>query len=152
MAQPAIELMTERDVEAVARLRLATFFAGTARTLEDDVAGLRGLLDGDGFEAAFVVRDGGKPVGSCLLVRHEIDEARDLSPWLAGLVVEPACRGLGIGEGLVRTVEAHAAAAGVDTLHLYTWEARRFYERLGWSAVEIFMEEGEPMLLMRRAL
>ncbi len=80
MAQPAIELMTERDVEAVARLRLATFFAGTARTLEDDVAGLRGLLDGDGFEAAFVARDGGKPVGSCLLVRHEIDEARDLSP------------------------------------------------------------------------
>jgi predicted N-acetyltransferase YhbS len=152
MAQPTIELMTERDVEAVARLRLATFFAGTARTLDDDVAGLRGLLDGDGFEAAFVARDGGKPVGSCLLVRHEIDEAHDLTPWLAGLVVEPACRGLGIGEGLVRTVEAQAAAAGVDTLHLYTWEARRFYERLGWSAVETFMEEGEPMLLMRRAL
>lgn len=144
--------MTERDVEAVARLRLATFFAGTARTLEDDVAGLRGLLDGDGFEAAFVARDGGRPIGSCLLVRHEIDAAHDLTPWLAGLVVEQACRGLGIGEALVRTSEAHAAAAGVGTLHLYTWEARRFYERLGWSAVETFMEEGEPMLLMSRVL
>lgn len=105
MAQPTIEPMIERDVEAVARLRLATFFAGTARTLEDDVAGLRGLLDGDGFEAAFVARDGGRPIGSCLLVRHEIDAAHELTPWLAGLVVESACLGLGVGEALVRTVE-----------------------------------------------
>ena len=152
MAQPTIELMTERDVEAVARLRLATFFAGTARTLEDDIAGLRGLTGGDGVEAAFVARDGGMPVGSCLLVRDEIDPAHDLTPWLAGLVVGKAFRGQGIGAALVKTVEARAASAGVDRLYLYTWEARPFYEALGWIAVEAFEQEGEPMLLMSRAL
>jgi predicted N-acetyltransferase YhbS len=152
MAQPTIELMTERDVEAVARLRLAAFFAGTARTLEDDAAGLRGLAGSDGFEAAFVARDGGQPVGSCLFVRDEIDPVHDLTPWLAGLVVDKAFRGRGIGAALVKTVEAHAASAGVRRLYLYTWEARPLYEALGWIVVEAFEQDGEPMLLMSRSL
>ncbi|MEZ2332597.1 hypothetical protein AB6802_22985 [Mesorhizobium sp. RCC_202] len=66
-----IETMAEGDVEAIARLRLAAFFDGTGRTLDDDMAGLRGLLAGDGFEAALVARDRGRPIGSCLLVRRD---------------------------------------------------------------------------------
>jgi GNAT superfamily N-acetyltransferase len=150
--QPTIEAMVERDVEAIAALRLAAFFQGTGRTLDEDAAGLRGLLAGDELEAAFVARPRGQPIGSCLLVRNEIDPAHDLTPWLAGLVVEEGHRGRGIGAALVRTVEAHAIAAGVDTLHLYTWRARRFYETLGWTVVEPFEQDGEPMLLMSRQL
>ena len=150
--QPTIEAMAERDVEAIAALRLAAFFEGTGRTLEEDAAGLRGLLAGDGFEAAFVARHRGQPIGSCLLVRNEIDPAHDLTPWLAGLVVAEAHRGRGVGVALVRTVEAHAASAGIARLHLYTWQARRFYEALGWTAVETFEQGGEPMLLMSREL
>ncbi|UCI09081.1 GNAT family N-acetyltransferase [Mesorhizobium sp. B1-1-8] len=152
MTQPTIEGLGESDVEAVARLRLAAFFDGTGRTLEQDMAGLRGLLAGDGFEAAFVARDNSLPVGSCLLVRDEIDAAHELTPWLAGLIVGEAHRGRGVGTALVRTVEAHAASAGVRRLYLYTWDARRFYEALGWSAVETFEQDGEPMLLMSRDL
>ena len=150
--QPTIEAMTDRDVEAVARLRLAAFFEGTGRTLEEDMAGLRGLIAGDGFEVAFVVRLGGSPIGSCLFVRNEIDPAHDLTPWLSGLVVDEACRMRGIGTALVRAVEAHAVSAGVGMLHLYTWQARRFYEALGWTSVEPFEQDGEPMLLMSREL
>ncbi|CDX11005.1 GCN5-related N-acetyltransferase [Mesorhizobium sp. ORS 3324] len=125
--------MTERDVEVIARLRLAAFFEGTARTLEEERAGLRGLIAGDGFEAAFVARFGGSPIGSCLFVRKEIDPAHNLTPWLAGLVVDTAHRGRGIGAALLKAVEAHAASAGVDRVYLYTWKARPFYEALGWS-------------------
>jgi predicted N-acetyltransferase YhbS len=152
MVQSTIGPMTDHDVEAVARLRLAAFFEGTDRTPEEDMAGLRGLLAGDGLEAAFVARDRGLPVGSCLLVRNEIDPAHDLTPWLAGLIIDEEHRGHGVGTALVRTVEAHAASAGVDMLYLYTWQARPFYEALGWAAGETFEQSGEPMVLMSREL
>lgn len=152
MMRPTIEAMAEGDVEAIAGLRLEAFFEGTGRTLEEDVAGLRGLIAGDGFEAAFVARERGRPIGSCLLVRDEISSPHDLTPWLAGLVVEEAYRGGGIGTALVKTVEAHAASAGIGMLYLYTWQARGFYEALGWTAVETFKQDGEPMLLMSRKL
>ena len=152
MMRPTIEAMAEGDVEAIAGLRLEAFFEGTGRTLEEDVAGLRGLIAGDGFEAAFVARERGRPIGSCLLVRDEISSPHDLTPWLAGLVVEEAYRGGGIGMALVKTVEAHAASAGIGMLYLYTWQARGFYEALGWTAVETFEQDGEPMLLMSKKL
>ncbi|MEZ2332598.1 GNAT family N-acetyltransferase [Mesorhizobium sp. RCC_202] len=82
----------------------------------------------------------------------EIDPAHDLTPWLAGLIVDEACRGQGVGKALVAAVEAHAASVGVGKLYLYTWQARRFYEALGWIAVEPFEQDGEPMLLMARSL
>ncbi|MFC3325421.1 GNAT family N-acetyltransferase [Mesorhizobium cantuariense] len=148
--QPIIEPMDERDLETVARLRLAAFFEGTGRTVEEDAAGLRKLVIGDGFEAALVVRDDGLPVGTCLLVRHELEPAHALTPWLAGLVVDTEHRGRGIGTALVRATEAHAASAGVETLYLYTWEARDFYAALGWTEVEMFEQDGATMLLMSR--
>ncbi|MGX5801818.1 GNAT family N-acetyltransferase [Bradyrhizobium sp. Arg314] len=149
---PIVEAMAEGDIEVIARLRLEAFFEGTGRTLDEDVAGLRELVAGDGFEAAFVARGRGQPIGSCLLVRKEISSPHSLTPWLAGLIVEEAHRGGGVGTALVRAAEAHAATAGVGTLYLYTWQARGFYEALGWSAVETFEQDGGPMLLMSRDL
>jgi len=150
--QLTIEAMTELDVVAVAKLRLAAFFEGTGRTLEDDAAALRQLLAGDGFEAGYVARIGDVLVGTCLMVRHELEPAHDLTPWLAGLVVEKGYRGRGIGVALVKAIEAHAASVGVDMLHLYTWEARDFYTALGWDMVEVFNQEGETMVLMSHKL
>ncbi|SFO16831.1 Predicted N-acetyltransferase YhbS [Mesorhizobium sp. NFR06] len=150
--RPTIEAMAQGDVEVIARLRFEAFFEGSDRTLDDDIAGLRGLIASDGFEAAFVAREQGQPVGSCLLVRNEIDSPHHLTPWLAGLIVAEAYRGRGVGTALVRAVETYAASVGVGTLHLYTWQARGFYEALGWAAVEAFQQDGAPMLLMSRSL
>ena len=149
---PIIEPMTERDVEAMARLRVAAFFEGSTRTQDEDAAGLRTLLAGDGFETALVARIGDVSVGTCLLVRHELEPAHDLTPWLAGLVVDRDHRKRGIGSALVAAIEAHAASIGVVKLYLYTWEARDFYARLGWVVVEPLDQDGHPMLLMAREL
>jgi predicted N-acetyltransferase YhbS len=147
---PVIEAMRKDDVGAIARLRLAAFFQGSARTLEDDTGGLLELLAGDGLETAFVARIDGMPVGSVLLVCHELEPAHDLTPWLAGLVVAEEHRRKGIGAALVRAVEERAAAAGIGTLYLYTWQARGFYAALGWKAVETFEQNGRTMMLMSR--
>ena len=44
------------------------------------------------------------------------------------------------------------ASIGVERLYLYTWEARDFYAALGWTVVEPFEQDGDPMLLMAREL
>lgn len=148
-----IEPMGEDDVEPVAQLRLSTFFTGGGRTLDADMAGLRGLgTPDDGLEISLVARVDGKLAGSVLLVRDELDAAHALTPWLAGLVVAQDFRSRGIGSALVRAVEAHGRAQGVETLHLYTWNTRPFYESLGWHAVEAFQQDGEAMMLMSRNL
>ena len=66
--RPTIEAMAEGDVEVITGLRLEAFFEGTGRTLDEDMAGLRGLIAGDGFEAAFVARDRGQPIGNLSLI------------------------------------------------------------------------------------
>ncbi|HEY4191424.1 MAG TPA: GNAT family N-acetyltransferase [Mesorhizobium sp.] len=147
-----IEPMREEDVEAVARLRVESFFKDSGRTHAEDVADLRDMLRGDGFECSMVARIGAEPVGSVLFVRHELEPAHALTPWLAGLAVAKAFRGRGIGAALVRAVEAHARAVGAEPLYLYTWQARDFYAALGWQAVESLVQDGEPMFLMMRRL
>ncbi|MER9567502.1 GNAT family N-acetyltransferase [Mesorhizobium sp. M0571] len=148
--QPITEPTRERDIEAVASLRLVAFFEGSERSLADDVADLRKLLAGDRFETALIVRVGGVPAGTCLLVRSEREPAHDLTPWLAGLAVAPEHQRRGIGTALARAIEAHAASADVSELYVYTWQARDFYATLGWVAVEEFEQDGAPMLLMSR--
>jgi predicted N-acetyltransferase YhbS len=148
-----VEPMAEDDVEPVARLRMAAFFAGSDRTLEHDMAGLRELVAAaGGFEVSLVARIGGELAGSVLLVRNELDAQHDAGPWLAGLVVAPQARRRGIGTALVKAVETHARGHGIERLYLYTWKARRFYALLGWRAVETFDDGGEPAMLMARRL
>lgn len=147
-----IEPMQEQDIEAVARLRIDAFFEGTARTPCEDVSGLRELMSGDGFEQALVARSDGAPIGTVLLIRHELDSPHGLSPWLAGLVVAKAFQRRGVGTALVRAIEAHACTVGVQELYLYTWQAQDFYGYLGWETVEAFEQDGEPMLLMVRSI
>lgn len=139
-------------IDAVAAMRVDAFFAGSSRTQEVDAAGLAHLIAGDGFEAAFVCEIDEQAVGSCLFVRRELDPAHDLTPWLAGLVVAPAFRRRGIGGQLVKAVEDHARSVGCSALHLYTDEAETFYAGLGWKAAVRFTVDGEPSVLMTRAL
>jgi GNAT superfamily N-acetyltransferase len=148
-----VEPMTGDDVEPAARLRMAAFFSGSDRTLEQDMAGLRELVaEAGGFQVSLVARIGDELAGSVLLVRDELDARHDVCPWLAGLVVAPQARQRGIGSALVKAIETHAGAHGIERLYLYTWEARRFYALLGWLAVETFDDGGEPAMMMSRRL
>ena len=139
------------EIEAVAAMRHAAFFAGTARTAAVDADGLERLLRATAAEAAFVAAFDGEVCGSCLLVARELDQHHDVGPWLAGLVVAAHLRGRGIGAALVGAVEREAARRGVTRLHLYTGEAERLYARLGWTVLDRFMDgDGQAATLMAR--
>jgi amino-acid N-acetyltransferase len=55
---------------------------------------------------------------------------------LRSLVVEPSCRGVGLGERLVAEIEAAARQRGIDTLYLLTTTASGFFMRLGYTRID----------------
>jgi predicted N-acetyltransferase YhbS len=103
-------------------------------------------------QVALVAKQGGVPVGTCLLVPSEIEPNHPVSPWLAGLFVAPEHRRLGAGAVLVRAIEAQARLRGFGRIFLYTISAAGFYTRLGWDVVEHTAWKGRRTAFMSRAL
>ena len=96
----------------------------------------------------------GQPIGSVFLVQA-CDEAGTPEPGVAQLrmlLVEPAARGVGVGDGLVAECIRFAQAAGYQRLRLWTNDmllaARRLYVRHGWQLVasEPHADFGIPMV------
>ena len=71
-----------------------------------------------------------RPVAVVNLVDNDDELHPEWSPWLAGLVVVPACRGQGVGSALVRTLLSDATRLQIRRLHFGT-DGPGFYERLG---------------------
>jgi predicted GNAT family acetyltransferase len=103
-------------------------------------------------EETFVLFEGDIPVATASLARHDLDSRPDLTPWLAGVFVEPAFRQRGYAIVLVRYVEARAMVASVPTLWLNTWTAEPLYARLGWQRVGLEKCNSQEVVLMRRSL
>jgi len=106
----------------------------------------------EGPEACFVLFDGAEPAGTASLAREDLLSRPDLTPWLAGVVVQPEFRRRGHASRLVRHVEGFARAAEVERMWLYTTHAEGFYLRLGWIPAGPAFGEAAPTVLMRRDL
>ncbi len=102
--------------------------------------------------AAFVALDGDRAVGIVQLHEFEIDEMRDRSPWLCGMVVRPEYRGAGVGAGLVAALEQFAAGHGVPLLWVCTESAAGFYRRCGWYRYGESLQDGWPSIVLTRVL
>ena len=135
----------------VAQWRVNAFFNRPGGYTVEEMTALI-LAPPVGPEEAFVLFDGGRPVGTAGLVHSDLDARPDLTPWLAGLFVEPAFRGRGHAAALIRRVEAFALAASVPVPWLYTSTAEPLYLRLGWQRVGMEQENGQAVALMRRVL
>jgi GNAT superfamily N-acetyltransferase len=92
----------------VATWLVAEFGYPGSRTVEELTALI--LSPPTGPEESFVLFDQDKPVGTASLAHDDLASRRDLTPWLAGVYVEPAHRGRGYASLLVREVEALAAS------------------------------------------
>jgi GNAT superfamily N-acetyltransferase len=101
----------------------------------------------------FVLIADGEPVGTGTLAAHDLPARPDLTPWLAGMFVEPHARGRGYAAHLIAAVEEQARTALVPTLWLHTNPAtERVYARAGWRTVKTVQHNGKPFALMRRDL
>ncbi|HZB30284.1 MAG TPA: GNAT family N-acetyltransferase, partial [Streptosporangiaceae bacterium] len=84
---------------------------------------------------AWIAEVAGEPVGCVFCVRRD-----DATAQLRLLLVEPSCRGMGIGTRLVDECLSFARLAGYKSIMLWTndvlVDARRVYERAGFRLAE----------------
>ncbi|MEU4036316.1 GNAT family N-acetyltransferase [Streptomyces collinus] len=76
--------------------------------------------------------------------------------FLDSIAVRPDARGRGVGRLLLRFVDAHARALGLDEVRLYTnalmWENQKIYPRYGYEVVERRVEGPYDRIHYRRRL
>jgi GNAT superfamily N-acetyltransferase len=100
------------------------------------------------------VDDGGSAVGAVGLGEFDIEERRDRSPWVLGMIVRADLRGCGIGSMLMEQLHTWAAQTGFGEAWVATGgRAVLFYEACGWEQTEtIERESGEMATVLRRSL
>jgi len=96
----------------------------------------------------------GRAVGAVGLGEFDIDERRDRSPWVLGMIVHPDQRRRGIGRLLLAALGDWAADRGWQRLWVATGgPAVRFYEDCGWENVESFARaNGEMTTVLMKLL
>ena len=139
-------------VQICAGWRYEAFFKDDGFSLAHCLDQLVEFVAQQDYEIALLAEVEGRPAGTCLFVRHEIDPLHDLTPWLAGLYVAPEFRNRFIARDLVAAIVDHARKVGCERLHLYTSGAEAYYARLGWRVSERFPWDGKPFVLMQRDL
>jgi len=98
------------------------------------------------------VDDNGGVAGSISLIEDDMEGFRDYTPWLASLYVDSGRRSQGIGRLLIEHLVSFARSHGLTRLYLYTPDARRYYESLGWKHLEQAIYHGEQVDILTMAL
>ena len=89
----------------------------------------------DSFKRFWIAERGGRRVGSIAISRRAKDTA-----FLNFVLVDPACRRLGIAQTLMDAALGHAREHQIASVRLMTYScltgARRLYQRYGFKIVE----------------
>jgi GNAT superfamily N-acetyltransferase len=161
--KPQLSIVTTADrpdlVPLVAHWLWDAFWRAGGHPFETVLDHVRESVNAGLMPRTFILLAGDKPVGTASLVPHDLDERPDLTPWLAGVFVEPQARGQGYAAHLIASVEDACRKTPFTTLWLYTDTAERIYARAGWQAVETIEHRSQtirdrikPVVLMRRDL
>ncbi len=102
----------------------------------------------------FVAHSGGHEVlGAVGLDHYDLDERRETTPWVTGLIVRPESRRAGVGRTLMQHLEQWAADHGIAEAWVGTDLARGFYQRCRWTPRETFTSaNGERLTVLHKKL
>ena len=89
----------------------------------------------DRLPITYVAIENNECVGTVSLFENDLSTRRDLSPWLASLVVRHDCRNRGVGEKLINFAHGEAKALGYKKLYLKTENQGSFYGKRGWRYI-----------------
>jgi GNAT superfamily N-acetyltransferase len=100
--------------------------------------------------------DGDEVLGGVGLHQFDLEERRDRSPWIVGMIVRADLRSEGIGQALAARLEAWAIDVGIERLWVSTETAGRavaFYQRCAYDVVEeLTPARGEPVTVLTKRL
>lgn len=121
-------------------------------SLESWTTGLKERTNPNRIPATYLAFEDNTPIGTAVLVEHDMDTRMDLSPWLAGVYVRPEHRGRGVASALCTHAMREAERFGARVLYLYSGSAVPLYQRLGWQEFGTEFYEGRDVVLMRTVL
>lgn len=113
---------------------------------------LKAHLNRDELPIAWVAHANGQVLGTAALRIHDLEDHKDLTPWLGGVLVGPQFRRQGIGEALCAAVEEQARSRGIEALYLFTLNLATWYSRQGWKALAPCIWHERPGLIMSKQL
>ena len=90
----------------------------------------------------------GEPAGTVSLLEKDLDECGDLSPWLAGLLVFPEYRTLGVGRALIERLIEVAEEVGEPKVYLWT-EIADIYANFGWRQIQGAASDKKAVVMLR---
>jgi GNAT superfamily N-acetyltransferase len=152
-----VTLLADRiaSAEAVAQMRWREW--GHHPEPEDPAWWLETTVREAGSEelpVTFVAHDAaGDVLGAVGMDTYDLDERRDTSPWVTGMIVRRDRREQGVGRTLMQHLEQWAAQHGVTDAWVGTDLAAGFYERCGWTPKETFTTStGQQMTVLHKKL
>ena len=98
---------------------------------------------------SFVAEIDGAPAGHALLDIDDLASRRELTPWLASVLVAPDLRNRGVGRALASRVVATARGLGHAVLWAHTSTALAYWQHFGFVAVGEDSWAGGPTTLLR---
>jgi GNAT superfamily N-acetyltransferase len=101
----------------------------------------------------WVASDDSGALGAVGLGQFDIEERRDRSPWVLGMIVRRDRRGTGLGRLLLGHLERWARDQGHEQLWVATGgPAINFYQRCGWQVHELVHRDFEPATVLNKLL
>ncbi len=99
------------------------------------------------------VDDRGNALGAVGIAEFDLEERRDWSPWLIGMIVSRPLRGRGIGGRLVQELKRWAGARAFTDVWVATGgRAIDFYVRHGWHLFEVLEQSSGESTVLKLAL
>lgn len=119
---------------------------------EDVAKGLHDALDEKGCHEAFIASANGDYCGSALIIKSDLDERPEYTPWVAAVWVEPEHRRKGLGAALVAHAAKSAFESGLEQVFLCaTPKNSSYYEKLGWTKIEEDIGKMHLTVLVKKA-
>ncbi|MGH4121183.1 GNAT family N-acetyltransferase [Clostridium sp.] len=93
-------------------------------------------------------------VGVVSIFDNDLETRPELTPWLAGLYVNPNCRCKGVADKLITGVLEICKNINYNTVFLRTEHTSDYYKKHGWTFVEYTTDENglETSVFMRKSI
>ena len=82
----------------------------------------------------------------------DLEEFRELKPWICAFVVREDLRGTGIGSQVLVAMEEKAREFGIETVYLWTEEELNFYQKRGYEEFDQLEKPGRLLHIMKKEL
>jgi GNAT superfamily N-acetyltransferase len=113
---------------------------------------LGAMPDARGLPVSFLAIDDNEPIGIARLIIDDMENRKDIFPWLASVFVPPKFRGRGIGTRLCNRVVEQAHCLGFSSIYLFTPDRERFYSRQGWAVAERTTYRDKDIVILKKLL